>query len=448
MLDYFKIKNFKSIVDETIDFRFNEDKPNGYDYNECEEIIFFQKGTKTKSKRYVPLSIFWGANASGKTNIIKAFNTFKLVILTGILDNIQNNITKYNPNKLFQELKTTFFEIKVNIENKDYLYSIEYNKDEIVKEMLSCKNRVIFYIENNEKRHLDFGNIVGGKNSLFNKNNLTEFFNKSCLKDNKQIFTFLSKVIREYPSLDEYMDKFFKFISNKLLIFANNIFPTGLAINILSKNNDDLEIQKSFNRISSVLKDLDISIEKMDFERNKKIIENNESLNLNEYLNYDCIGLNKNILELDSITTYHKNISNELIPFRFKEDESDGTQILFGLIGVILKALDDGCVLLIDELERTLHPLILIQIIKMFKRKYWNKNHSQVIFTTHNTDILDDNILRTTEINIVKKTQKNGSKVYRLSNYIDKNGKKIRNVANFRKQYLSGVYSGIPFPTL
>ena len=47
--------------------------------------------------------------------------------------------------------------------------------------MLSCKNTVIFYIENNEKRHLDFGNIVGGKNSLFNKNNLTEFFNKSCL---------------------------------------------------------------------------------------------------------------------------------------------------------------------------------------------------------------------------------------------------------------------------
>ena len=102
-----------------------------------------------------------------------------------------------------------------------------------------------------------------GKNSLFNKNNLTEFFNKSCLKDNKQIFTFLSKVIREYPSLNEYMDKFFKFISNILLIFADNIFPTGLAINILSKNDDDLEIQKSFNRISSVLKDLDISIKKI-----------------------------------------------------------------------------------------------------------------------------------------------------------------------------------------
>ena len=444
MLDYFKIKNFKSIVDETVDFKFNERKPNGYDCSECEEILFLQQ----KVKRYVPLSIFWGANASGKTNIIKAFSTFKLVILTGILDNIQSNIIKYNPNKLFHELKTTFFEVKVNIEKKDYVYSIEYNRDEIVKEMLLYEDKVVFYIENNKKRHLDFKNIVGKKNSLFNKNNLTEFFNKSCLKDGKQIFTFLSRTMREYPSLNKYMDKFFKFISSKLLVFDNNIFPIGLAINILSKDNDDIEIQRSFNRISSVLRDLDISIEKMDFERNKKTVENNKSLNLNEYLNYDCIGLNKNILELDSITTYHKNISNELIPFKFKEDESDGTRILFGLIGVILRALDDGCVLLIDELERTLHPLILIQIIKMFKKRYWNKNYSQLIFTTHNTDILDDNILRTTEINIVRKTQKNGSKVYRLSNYVDKNGEKIRNVANFRKQYLSGVYSGIPFPAL
>ena len=154
------------------------------------------------------------------------------------------------------------------------------------------------------------------------------------------------------------------------------------------------------------------------------------------------------MLELDTITTYHKNINNKDIAFKFREDESEGTKILFGLIGIILKTLDDGAVLVIDELERSLHPLILIAIIKMFKSKYWNKNNAQLIFTTHNTDILDDNILKITEINIVKKTLKYGTKVARLNEYKNENGEKIRNVINFRKQYLAGLYSGIPFTTI
>ncbi len=448
MLDYFKIKNFKSIVEETIDFRFNENKPVGYCEDEDEKLLYLKNNLKSKKNRYVPLSIFWGANASGKTNVIKAFNTFKTVVLTNIIEDPKLNIIKYNPNKLFEELKTTVFELKVNIENKDFIYFIEYNKEEIIKEELVYEDAIVFSIENNKNKEANFKNISGKENSLFNEKNLIEFFEKSCLKDGKQIVAFLSRAIKEYPSLNIHMEKFLKFLSTKLAIFSNNNFPSGLAINSLSKNDSDEELQSSFNRISEVLRELDISIEKMNFKRDKKIIEENEQVNLNEYCEYDCIGIKQKLLELDNITTYHKNLSNKLIPFKFKEDESEGTKILFGLIGIVLKTLDDGCVLLIDELERSLHPLILIQIVKMFKSKYWNKNNSQLIFTTHNTDILDDDILRTTEINIVKKTTKDGTKIYRLSNYKDEDGNKIRNVANFRKQYLSGVYSGIPFPTL
>jgi AAA15 family ATPase/GTPase len=135
-----------------------------------------------------------------------------------------------------------------------------------------------------------------------------------------------------------------------------------------------------------------------------------------------------------------------LVQFRLR-DESAGTKILVGLIGVCLKALENGAVLAIDELEKSLHPKLLKEIIGMFKSKYYNKNNAQLIFTTHNTDILDDDTLRVEEINIVDKTLKSGTKIRRLSDEI-KGNKKIRNVINFRKLYLSGAVGGNPHASI
>ena len=436
MLDYFKIKNFKSILDEKINFTTTKRLPNGYLEEESEEIYVLKN---KEGKKYIPINAFWGANASGKTNIIKAINVFKN-IATGQI-NLEN---AFFPNKLLDKQENTIFELKTNIDNQDYKYSIEYNNIEIVNEKLTFKDILLFEISKNEK---DFKNIESKNESFFNEKYLSDFFDKTCIKNDKQIITFLSKSLKEFPNLNQKMVKFFNFLSKQLRIFPTNELPVGLAVDLLSNGNDDENLQKAFDRIVEVLKNLDLSISKMEFNREKKELQ--ENIDLSEYRNFDSVGISvkEKILKIDAMTSYHKNLSNRLIPFKFRQDESQGTQILFGLIGAILKAFDDGAVLVIDELERSLHPLIFISIIKMFKNKYWNTNKTQLIFSTHNTDILDDCILRTTEINIVEKTLKNGTKITNLDNFKNEvDGKKVRNVANFRKQYLSGIYGGIPFP--
>ena len=417
MLEYFKIKNFKSILDEKIDFKTNQRLPNHYNNEDSEENYFFKKN----GKKYIPINAFWGANASGKTNIVKAFDIFKKVVLHG------NLFYNFYPNKLLNNASNTIFELCANINNNDYTYSIEYNDRTIIKEELKFKKEVIFSISKYEKI---FKNLEGGK-------------------DSNQIFTFLSRILKEYPSLNSKMEEFYDFLTKKLRILLTNELPTGLAIDLLTDGNtfDNKNIQIACDRIASVLKNFDISISGIKFDRKQENIQDNtifDKYNLDDF--YVTANIETKTLKLDSLISYHKNSLNELIPFNFKWDESQGTQILFGLIGVILKTFDDGSVLIIDELERSLHPLIIISIIRMFKSKYWNKNNSQLIFSTHNTDILDGNVLRTFEINIVEKTLKNGTKIKNLSNFFGRNGKKVRNISNFRKQYLDGIYGGIPFP--
>jgi AAA15 family ATPase/GTPase len=101
----------------------------------------------------------------------------------------------------------------------------------------------------------------------------------------------------------------------------------------------------------------------------------------------------------------------------------------------------------VDELECSLHPLLMREIVLLFKRRSYNPKGAQLIFTTHNTDILDDSILRLSEIILVRKTLANGTLVRRLVEARNE-GEDIRNVTNFRKQYLAGFYSGVPHPAL
>jgi hypothetical protein len=83
----------------------------------------------------------------------------------------------------------------------------------------------------------------------------------------------------------------------------------------------------------------------------------------------------------------------------------------------------------------------LAEIVRMFKDKRYNTSNAQLIFTAHNTDIMEQDMMRISEIGFVNRTMKNGTTFSRVSDF-----KGIRNVTNFRKQYLEGIFSGIPYP--
>lgn len=423
MLKYFRIKNFKSIVDDTIDFVFSDNLSKRVKNDKRNIVCLFGDGGN-KKEGIVPVSAFFGANANGKTNIIDSIKIFKTILMERESD-IKTN---YYPNKLIEENKSTFFEICAILNKEEYKYSIEYNNEEIIRESFIVNNEEQFSIS---ETSINLVNIANKKKSLFDESNLKEYYKKSCLYENKQKSCFLSKLYYNYPNFNKKITNFAKFVDEGIKIFRHeNELP--IFINFMSyklyntKNKEDLfkEIQSSFKKTNDIINDLDMDIEKISIEENKMTSK----------------------LEMFS---YHKDFMGEDVKFNFLEEESLGTRELFFIVYFILFSFDlkENTVLLVDELENSLHPLLLMRVIEMFKKKDFNKNNSQLIFTTHNTDILENNILRTSEINIVRKFKKIGTKVARLDKYRDENGNKI-NHKNIRKKYLDGLYGGIPFPNL
>ena len=140
------------------------------------------------------------------------------------------------------------------------------------------------------------------------------------------------------------------------------------------------------------------------------------------------------------LKTLHKAESGQYIWFDL-QSESEGTQQLIGMLGALLTAVRLGKTVLIDELDDSLHSLLLQELVKLFKEKRINETAAQIVFTLHNTDLLAANFLGVSEVAIVNQVGYFGTRVMRL---VDLPG--IRNGSDFRRRYLRGDFGGIPFP--
>ena len=140
------------------------------------------------------------------------------------------------------------------------------------------------------------------------------------------------------------------------------------------------------------------------------------------------------------------NVDGEVVgvvDFDIDEKESDGTRKLFNLSGPIVDTLKNGKALFIDEMDAQLHPLLTIEIVNMFNRPETNLNGAQLVFTTHDTNMLSKKILRRDQIVFVEKDQQKTKLIPMMSITLD-NGSKPRTDSNYEKSYLEGKYGAIP----
>ena len=150
-----------------------------------------------------------------------------------------------------------------------------------------------------------------------------------------------------------------------------------------------------------------------------------------------------------SITTLHDIYSAEgkvtdTARFNFENEESEGTKKYFRLTGPILDTLIYGQVLVIDELNARLHPLLTQQIVQLFNSSETNPNNAQLIFATHDTNLLSACTFRRDQIWFVEKDHTGGSDLYSLAEYKLLRGK-VRKDASFEQDYIKGRYGAIPF---
>lgn len=149
------------------------------------------------------------------------------------------------------------------------------------------------------------------------------------------------------------------------------------------------------------------------------------------------------------IKTIHKkyDASNKVkgtVEFDMRSEESSGTNKLFNISGPVFDVLNDGGVLVVDELDSSLHPLLTLAITKLFNSKDFNRNNAQLIFATHDTNLLYYGSYRRDQVYFVEKDKYGVSKLYSLVEYKEE-GKTIRKDRSFEKDYIEGRYGAIPF---
>lgn len=125
--------------------------------------------------------------------------------------------------------------------------------------------------------------------------------------------------------------------------------------------------------------------------------------------------------------------------FNLVEHESEGTQKLFALSGLLLATLQAGGVLVIDELDVRLHPLLTREIITLFNKRVSNAHNAQLIFTSHDTNLLDNRFFRRDQIWFVEKDQQGASHLYSLAEF------KVRNDKDYERGYIQGRYGAVPY---
>lgn len=409
MLTSLSIKNFRSILDLTLPLTYGEDKaPNGY--KDWPTLPFLEKA----STRAVPVLGLFGANASGKSTIVQGLTMLRL-LLGG------HHSMLFQPNRLHHSQTATGITIGgVLPSGRKFTYAIAYDEAGIHSETLLGNGQPVFS-QNGGK-----ASFAGVQNKYYDQERLKEFFRVECLDvTGHQVVPILSRIAGNYVGLDATISAVYKTLIGNCKVFENNNFSNHDGLQALTEalgtlDNGD-KSQAAFAEIGSLLRKLDLGIQRME---------------------YRPLTALPDFPVTDAIHTYHKDEDGKEVRFRF-QDESMGTRAAFGLLGVCLAALHTGQVLVIDEIDSSLHSLLVAEIIRLFKDKRYNTKQSQLIFTAHNTDLLDRELLRVSEVGIVNKTLQKGTTVKRLSDF-----EGLRNVSNFRKQYLEGRFSGIPFPYL
>lgn len=418
MIEEFSFGNFRSFKDiQTLNMSAAKIKSK-YPSMDANNIINVNEELSLLKSKAI-----YGANAGGKSNVIMALLAFIRIIYFSLRD---ENILKYiEPFRLSTETteQPTFFQLIFRIGKTRYRYGFEADAKSIKSEWLfstpNKREQPLFIREKNEiievnKVHFEEGNtlmsLMGDKND-------------------GQIFRSNSLYLSSLASFG------FAKISNlivKTITSSIDIIP-GLGHPGMSKyageSLDNIQVK---NFMLNFLNKADIDINDVETE----IISKDPQHEIGE-LDHSKFEISKIIIS--KRTKYNKSLKKDgEVKFNFGEFESEGTKKMFELSPYIYRALNEGTTLIIDEFDARFHPLLTKKIIELFHSKENSK--SQLIFITHDTNLLSSSLLRRDQIDFVEKDKYGASHLYTLVEL-----KGVRNDASFEKDYIQGKYGAIPF---
>lgn len=420
IIQEFSFGNYRSFKDiQTLNLSAAKIKSK-YDSIDINNVI------ENKNFKVLKTKAIYGANSSGKSNIVKAFLTFIKIIRQSVKD--ENVLDLVEPFRLSTETENepSFFQLIFWHENIKYRYGFELDNKEISSEWLFAKpneRELPYFIREGQKI------IEIDKTNFSEGNKLLSLFEGE--ESDNEIFRNNSLFLSSLSSLG------FGKLSKSLVEDIASIFVVnGLGHQgLYSYAGDSLENSSKKKYILDFLKKGDTGIKDVG---TYEISEEDLPADLDEETMSKIAKKNKRILissrkKFDADLKYTSSVDTP-----FKMMESEGTLKLFELAPIVYEALKQDRTLIIDEFDARFHPLLTKKIIELFNSTQ-NKN-SQLIFITHDTNMLSADLLRRDQIEFVEKDKYGASHLYSLVQF-----KGIRNNASFEKDYIHGKYGAIPF---
>lgn len=413
MLIQFKVKNFLSIKNEVVFSMLA-----GAGDENSDNLIEIDNN----NEKYLRSTGIYGANASGKTNFMKAFAAAILMIRKSNVRNIDEPLIEMRPFKFDKTFsnKPCEFEFVFIQNNVKYVYGfsadIEKIHSEYLYQYLSAKPSLVFERKNTNEY----------KFTQSEQKKLEELAAKNT---EKKLFLSTATEWNYEKTKDAYL-----WFAEKIDTYGDYKSLAPIAYKLFENDkNDELK-----NFTINLLKEADIIIKDYNFEIEKYDIDHIWPRAI-----YDTDENGKIVRKAIRISTIHEVEDENGNTSEYELDlseESLGTHNLFMLSPILKRAFEKGKIIVIDEIDKSIHPLLVEFIIKLFHNKQINKNNAQLIFNTHNTNLLSLELFRRDQIWFVEKNIKKGAtELYPLDDF------SVRKTENIQKGYLNGRYGAIPF---
>lgn len=364
----------------------------------------------------------YGPNAGGKSNFLRALRTMKRVVLESAAGLQRGDLLPVTPFRLSSETRQAPSEFQVTfiVDGVRYQYGFSATSERIHEEWLLAypKGRAQRWFgrewDAEKKCHeWELGNNLVGEKQLWQKST-------------RENALFLSTAVQLNS---EQLQPIFDWFKNTLRL--TNVGGWSPSFSASLCENDEKSRVMDFLRAADIHID-DIQVETKTFDFNALPDDMPEALRA-------AIAEDMKEKKKLDIKTVHKDGDGKAVIFDFK-DESDGTRKLFSFAGPWIDALDNGYVLFIDELHDNLHPRLVQFLVQLFHSHQTNPKNAQLIFTTHETSILNQEVFRRDQIWFCEKDKGQATVLYPLTDFSPRKGRE-----NLELAYLSGRYGALPF---
>lgn len=375
-------------------------------------------------------AIIYGANASGKTNILKALSNFVALVILSTDLKVGKKIPAYQPYRLDKSClgKPSKFQIEfIGPKNIRYRYLVSFTEDEFLSEELfyypKKQEALLFSRLKGEK--IKFGNYLTGRKKSIEA---------ELLPNN----LFLSKAANS--NLEQLQDIYLYFVQNFNFQMKDHI-QSLIADTSTTRRLAESDDKHFMEKINIFLKFADTGISSL------KIVKNDFEFDFKKNLPDGFPAYLAKALETQasmrptfSHLLYENNEEIGTVDFDISE-ESDGTTKLYSLASDIITSLINGEIFVIDEIDNSLHPHITSLIVSLFNNPKTNKKNAQLITATHDASLLNQNLIRRDQVWFTNKKKDGSTQLYSLVEF-DKN--EVRAKTPFSSWYLSGRFNAVP----